>query len=360
MGNDLVTVVVPIYNVEKYLNECVESIVNQTYKNLEIILVDDGSPDNCPVMCDEWAKKDGRIKVIHQRNGGLSSARNSGLKICRGKYVTFVDSDDWLDSDCVGYLYELVYKDNSDMSVCQHRVVRDTEILQEFSLETDSCLGSRDCLKKIFYGDQISTSVWAKMYKTCLFDIVHFPEGRLYEDIGTLPYLVMNCQKINVGAMAKYNYRMVSTSITHAAFNVKKFDLIEMTDKSVDDVLMIYSDLEKAGLRRKIAARFGMLNHLRDTRGYESERRKIINFIMYHRNSILEDKFTSKRDKVAILCLMVGYRFYRCIWSMYCKLYKERSRRRLISKQISLQNEQHRGGYRRNSVIRIPLHRRVA
>ena len=94
---DLISVIVPVYKVEKYLDRCVESIVNQTYKNLEIILVDDGSPDNCPAMCDAWAKKDSRIKVIHKENGGLSDARNAGMRLASGEYICFVDSDDWMD-----------------------------------------------------------------------------------------------------------------------------------------------------------------------------------------------------------------------------------------------------------------------
>ena len=99
MYGNLVSVIVPIYNVEKYLEKCIESIVNQTYKNLEIILVDDGSQDNCPAMCDEWTQKDSRIKVIHKKNGGLSSARNAGLEVSNGEYISFVDSDDWLDEN---------------------------------------------------------------------------------------------------------------------------------------------------------------------------------------------------------------------------------------------------------------------
>lgn len=97
MNDPLISVIVPVYKVEKYLDECVESIVNQTYRNLEIILVDDGSPDNCPQMCDDWAKRDARIRVIHKENGGLSSARNAGLDVCTGEYISFIDSDDWLE-----------------------------------------------------------------------------------------------------------------------------------------------------------------------------------------------------------------------------------------------------------------------
>lgn len=116
--NDLISVIVPVYKVEKYLDKCVKSIINQTYNNLEIILVDDGSPDKCPTICDEWARKDSRIKVIHQRNAGVSTARNAGLAIANGKYVCFVDSDDYVMEEYVAFLYEGLLDSGAELSVC--------------------------------------------------------------------------------------------------------------------------------------------------------------------------------------------------------------------------------------------------
>ena len=114
---DLITVIVPVYKVEKYIRRCIESIINQTYRNLEIILVDDGSPDDCGKICDEYAKKDNRIKVIHKENGGLSDARNKALDLANGKYVIFVDSDDYIEKNAIGYLYKLIQKYNTDIAI---------------------------------------------------------------------------------------------------------------------------------------------------------------------------------------------------------------------------------------------------
>ena len=116
--DSLISVIVPIYNVEKYLERCVESIINQTYKNLEIILVDDGSPDNCPQMCDDYAKKDSRIKVVHKKNGGLSDARNAGMKVATGEYVSFIDSDDYISLDFYETLLETIVDNDSDIVEC--------------------------------------------------------------------------------------------------------------------------------------------------------------------------------------------------------------------------------------------------
>ena len=115
---DLISIVIPVYKVEKYLEKCVESVINQTYKNLEILLVNDGSPDNCPKICDEYAQKDNRIKVIHKENGGLSDARNAGIDVATGKYITFIDSDDYISNDYVEYMYNLLKQNNTKKYWC--------------------------------------------------------------------------------------------------------------------------------------------------------------------------------------------------------------------------------------------------
>ena len=123
-----ISVIIPVYNVEEYLDKCVTSVLNQTYKNLEIILVDDGSPDNCPKMCDEWAKKDKRIKVVHKKNGGLSDARNSGIEVCTGEYIGFVDSDDYIDKQMYKELLKRIESTNSDMVMCGINCVNDGKV----------------------------------------------------------------------------------------------------------------------------------------------------------------------------------------------------------------------------------------
>ena len=128
MEEDLITIVIPIYKVENYLDKCVKSVINQTYKNLEIILVDDGSPDNCPKKCDEYEKKDTRIKVIHKENGGLSDARNAGIDIAKGKYITFIDSDDYIDSDYVETYYNKIKNCNYDVVVGGYKRVVDDKV----------------------------------------------------------------------------------------------------------------------------------------------------------------------------------------------------------------------------------------
>lgn len=177
----LISVVVPIYKVEEYLDRCVSSLVGQSYKNLEIILVDDGSPDNCPQMCEGWADKDNRIKVIHKENGGLSDARNAGLKAVTGDYIGFVDSDDWIDVKT----YELVLKKMldtaSDIGAFNILSVTSEEFTPELSDEYE-VLDSEKAIENTIDDVGVRTVVWNKLYKRELLDGLPFEKGKLHED----------------------------------------------------------------------------------------------------------------------------------------------------------------------------------
>ncbi|MGN1420911.1 MAG: glycosyltransferase family 2 protein [Eubacterium sp.] len=152
----MITVIVPVYNVEKYLDRCIESVVNQTYKNLEIILVDDGSPDNCPAMCDAWAEKDNRIKVIHKENGGVSSARNIGLDNANGEYIGFVDSDDYIAEDMFENLFNKINTDNCQMSVCGIFFQG-----KSISFKNEELISGNEAINRLFnYRDYQSFSGW--------------------------------------------------------------------------------------------------------------------------------------------------------------------------------------------------------
>ena len=159
---DLISVVVPIYNVENYIKKCVDSILSQTYKNLEIILVDDGSPDNCPQICDEYAQKDNRIKVIHKENGGLSDARNAGIDISKGKFITFIDSDDYIEKDYVEVLYNSIKENASDMAIGSHKAIYDNGTILNKETGEKSVLDSKNVLERILYDENIDLNVFCE------------------------------------------------------------------------------------------------------------------------------------------------------------------------------------------------------
>ena len=185
MKNDLISVIVPVYNMEKYLERCVDSILCQTYKELEIILVDDGSTDASPGMCDEYAKKDARIKVVHKENGGLSDARNAGLGVAVGDYIGYVDSDDWIEDDMYERMYKACVENGAQLCACRYFCEFADRTLSGGSGRAIPLL--REELLKIYIGGHddyiIYNSVWSKLFKRELVDGVKFPKGRNSEDI---------------------------------------------------------------------------------------------------------------------------------------------------------------------------------
>lgn len=212
MENEKISVIVPIYKVEPYLRKCLDSIVNQTYKNLEIILVDDGSPDNCGMICDEYAERDNRIRVIHQKNGGVSSARNAGLKIASGDWIGWVDSDDWIESDMFAYLIENAQQYQTNIAVCSRCEHYKTH--QQFrGWKEKQVLGTEDALKYLLENDLMQNYLWDKLWKRSLFDGITFPVGRTYEDIAVMHLLFERANKVICLPEWKYNYNQRADSI---------------------------------------------------------------------------------------------------------------------------------------------------
>ncbi len=314
----LISVIVPIYNVEDYLDKCINSILNQTYKNLEIILVDDGSPDNCPKMCDEYAKKDNRIKVIHKKNGGLSDARNKGIEIANGEYITFVDSDDYLSNDCIELLYINIVKYDSDISIGGHQVVYDNgKIINKYS-NTEYVSTPKEVLDKILYSDGIDLSAWAKLYKRNLFNNIKYPVGRIYEDAATTYKLVDISDKISIISKPIYYYIIRNDSISNNSFTEKKMDLIVSTKEMTDYVRQKYPELSRGCDRRLMYSYLSTLTQLAKSKQVDNNiKLQLVSFIKKNRKLIMKDNRAPFRDKLGIISLLFGFRFYKAIWKFY-------------------------------------------
>lgn len=214
---DLVTVVVPIYNVENYLDRCVSSIINQSYDNLEIILVDDGSKDNSPKICDSYEKKDSRIKVIHKKNGGLSDARNKGIDIASGKYICFVDSDDWIECDMIERMYNTIQKDNSNISICRRNRAYDDgrKIIEEYKkYPKNNLFDNIEGLRYLMSFCGYDMSVCDKMFELQLFEDIRFPFGKTCEDSFTTYKIFHKASKISYIDEPFYNYFFRINSIS--------------------------------------------------------------------------------------------------------------------------------------------------
>ena len=221
----LISVIIPVYKVEKYLDRCVESVVNQTYQNLEIILVDDGSPDNCPQMCDLWAKKDSRIKVIHQDNAGASIARNAGLEYSCGDYIAFVDSDDYLDINFFTYLMNREDETDADLVICKNYEVNEAGCITKYLSEYDDVKNGDDCILGILKNGYGHTVLWNKLYKRHLWQNIRFRCLRKYEDEDVLTNVYDGVKSVAVVDEYLYYYYQNSESTMHAAKSTDDYEI---------------------------------------------------------------------------------------------------------------------------------------
>lgn len=320
-NSPLISVVLPIYNVESYLKRCLDSVCMQTYTNLDIILVDDGSPDNCGLICDSYAEKDNRIRVIHKQNGGLSDARNAGIDIAKGEYITFIDSDDYVDKTYIEYLVYLIQKFRTRIAISTHQVVYDTGKVIRCNSGEEYVLTDRDCMERILYHDTLDISAWGKLYCLALFQQVRYPKGKLFEDAGTTYKLILQCDQIACGIKDNYYYMVRSNSIVTSSFCPQKLDMIEVTDQMAEAVLKKYPDLLPAVQRRQVYARFTTLCQMLDCpKEYQKTEDELISYIKAHAKSQLTNPRVPRRDKAAFFACCCGKKTFQIAWRLYCRI----------------------------------------
>lgn len=319
VAEPLITVILPIYNVRDYLPKCMESLRGQSYANLEILLIDDGSTDGCAALCEKLAEADMRAVVYHKQNGGLSDARNYGLVRATGEYVTFIDPDDYVDSDYIEYLYNLIVEFEAPMSVCQHRVVFTDGSVLDYGNPGSEVLPAKRCIERMLYHDVIDTSAWAKLYHRSLFRDVRYPTGRLFEDIKTTYRLMLNAENVAVGYESKYTHITRPGSIVTSAYSPRKLDLITMTDEMGTELSELYPELRYAIERRRLYARFSVLNQMMGAEDVEEERAEILDYIKKHGTLVLKDPKAPRRDKFAILLANTSYGLYEKAWQGIAK-----------------------------------------
>lgn len=227
---ELISVIVPIYNVEKYLDECLKSINEQTYKNLEILLINDGSKDNSIAICQEWIQKDLRMSLINKLNGGISDARNYALDRCNGEYLVLVDSDDYIEPRMIELLYSNINNKTSDLAICGYKFIYDdgNEVIPDSRLNKEEVWDSNNFWDNYFVNNTIYCVVaWNKLYRSSVFQNVRYPKGKIHEDEFVIHEIINNCKSISVIPDLLYNYRQRPNSIMSSKYDVKRLDRAE-------------------------------------------------------------------------------------------------------------------------------------
>ena len=233
IDNRMVSVIIPAYNVEQYVERCVYSVTKQTYRNLEIILVDDGSTDCTGIICDKLAKEDNRISVIHKTNGGLSDARNAGIDVSRGEYISFVDSDDYIASDMLEHMMNAMCK--TDISMVVVGFWKQSGDAREYcGPNTERVVSSEEALKDIYIGHEIYPASWNKLYRRALFNNNRFAVGMINEDSEIITKLLVECKRVALVSKPLYIYMIREGSITQSSFSSKDYNGIKAYRTAVD------------------------------------------------------------------------------------------------------------------------------
>lgn len=277
MNSELISIIVPVYNVEKYLERCVYSIINQTYKNIEIILIDDGSTDNCNIICDRFKMEDNRVKVIHKSNEGLSSSRNKGIEITSGNIICFIDSDDYIESNMIEILKNNMDKYNSDISICNfyyEKNERKTTIINKNN-DLEFCSIGKEKYNNIIneYG-KITEYVWNKLYKKTLFKKIRFPKGKIFEDSNIICDILGKAKRVSYIMNPLYNYVYRTDSIVNT-FNINHFDEIDSFNKKIAFFeKKDYYDISLDEKRRKMNT---LITNLSKMKRYHIKNKKVFN-----------------------------------------------------------------------------------
>lgn len=267
---ELISIIIPVYNVEEFIKECLESIVHQSYQNIEIILVDDGSPDRCPAICDGYAQRDSRVKVIHQSNGGLSAARNSGIKAASGDYVSFVDSDDYVSDDFIEQMYRCAVETDADIVCCGMKVINSNRTLIQFPDRVTCYTENR--IKLLVQENGTGDYYMNKLFKRILLDDFELPVGKLFEDIYSMHFLYAKAEKVVWMNACLYYYRINVSGISHSRIlNYKFIDFVYANRSQYDYVDAIFPAYSELSLRKYA----GAITHAAEVYMQKADRRSL-------------------------------------------------------------------------------------
>ena len=313
-NNPLISVVVPIYNTSKYLPRCLNSIINQTYKNLEIICINDGSTDNSLSILQNYAQKDSRIKITTQKNAGLSAARNTGITKSTGKYITFVDSDDEISHNMLEKLLVSLQKNDADISVCSFKeIYPDGKITHFNKVSSTQTYTTEQSLKAMLQEQGFMLSATMKLFLTTYFKNIQFPIGKLHEDIGTTYKLIMRAHRVTFVPEELYFYHHHGESITSKKFDERKLDIIALTDQMCKDIDAKYPTLKNITNERRMRARFSVLRQIPTN---NPETKIILQYLRTHKSYITKNPEATKTDKFALALVLFSPKLFQLAYKI--------------------------------------------
>lgn len=310
-----ISIIVPVYRVEAYLDRCVQSILNQTFSDFELILVDDGSPDRCGQMCDAYAQGDQRVRVLHKKNGGLSDARNAGIDAARGEYLGFVDSDDEIAPDMYESLLQNLVQGKADMAVCGlYDCYGDVKVPQDIQ-QGHFLYTAAEAVEYLLSGRSVGLFAVNKLYKRALFDEVRYPVGRLYEDAFVIVDLLVQTDRVVVDTAPKYLYQRRQDSITIGAFQPKVYDVVAAHEHNLRLIREHFPALEAVGQFRLWWAKKQVLERISQVDpahwgDYRREVGEIAGQVRKNLLSILKNPYNSRNQKIAYLMIAVDPRLF--------------------------------------------------
>ena len=301
--NETISIIIPVYNVEKYLNKCLNSVIEQTYKNIEVILIDDGSTDNSGKICDEYAKNDIRIKIIHQQNGGVSTARNNGLEHATGKYITFVDSDDYIEKEMIETMAKKIMKKNADIVICGV-TDRDEEnnIINQSLNKKENVFNNIEAIKEMLDEKLFNCVCWAKLYKKELFRNIKFNSKiRIAEDMDVLYRVFYKSNKIIQIPERLYNWTSRGDSVTKGNDMSKWQDEIDVCENIIKFCEENCNEIEDYAVKRYIRINLTLaVKNLKEKGSNENFEYLRINLIKYN---VRSNKVIDKKMKIRIYAI---------------------------------------------------------
>ena len=325
---DVISIIVPVYNMEKYLERCMSSILNQTYRHLQIILVDDGSTDASPQMCDAYSKKDARVQVVHKENGGLSDARNAGLQLATGTYIGFVDSDDWIELDMYEKMYAACVSQDADIAVCRYASVY-KERIQKTESDRIVVLSREELLEKYIADDAdcvIYNSVWSKLFRRELVEGILFPVGHNSEDIMYTTKSFCKVKRAVYLDQCLYNYvQSRGNSIMNSNREERMFqdeipfwrEHVAYIREHVSDVLGAYAEFY---FYRRLLSYFTELAKEKETEKIAQR----ITDVMYAEKKVIRRVYrkacNSYSDKIRMWIFLISPRIYQSYYIIYLKM----------------------------------------